>query len=66
MKLTVCKMTVYVEVSEDNIMSSLEMTGGMGILAAWEMDGWKAHSGLNAIIMGSFNQEISVEYLPLL
>lgn len=45
-------------------MSSLEMTGVMGILAAWEMDGWKAHHGLNAIIMGSFNQEISAEHLP--
>lgn len=51
MKLTVCKMTVCREVSEDNIMSSLEMTGVMGSLAVWEMDGWKTRHGLNAVIM---------------
>jgi hypothetical protein len=27
------------------------------------MDGWKTCHGLNAIIMGSFDQEIAVEYL---
>lgn len=32
-------------------MSSLEMTGVMGSLAVWEMDGWKTRHGLNAVIM---------------
>lgn len=54
MKLTVCKATVRVEVSEENIMSSLGMTGMMGILAAWEMDGQEVHQGVNATINGLF------------
>lgn len=35
-------------------MSSLEMTGVMGILAAWETDGREVHQGLNATISGLF------------
>lgn len=35
-------------------MSSLEMTGVMGILAAWETDGREVHQGLNATINGLF------------
>lgn len=54
MKLTVCKTTVCAEVSEESIMSSLEMTGVMGILAAWETDGREVHQGLNATINGLF------------
>lgn len=38
MQLTMCKMIVCVEVSEDNIMSSLEMTGVMWTRSAG--DGW--------------------------
>lgn len=35
-------------------MSSLEMTGVMGILAAWETDGREVHQGLNATVNGLF------------
>lgn len=57
-------MIVCLEVSEDNKMSSLEMTGVMGTLGAPETDGQKTRHGLNVIITGSFNQHIAVKYLP--
>ena len=57
-----CKMIMCVEVSEDNIMSSLE-TIGVTWLVVQEMDGCKACHGLNAIITGSFIQEIALKDL---